>query len=251
MKTALSLSIACFAVFTAPLTQKSPQVSSVQSDVVLHYPSHRDYVVVREGVPYTVPSGHLFIATAVGDAANNASYSLSIDGTVAVCSLFTLGPLAGVGAIAALPSGVVADEGTTVEPTLAAFWPGTSIGSGRAWGVLVRKMANGKTPPICATPLPVTTDRVVIREGESFTVPTNKVLVVTGIGSSASFPNHSLRINGTIEVSGGARELHSTSIVDLPIGLSAPSGALVEVVDMPNANGDFGTGVALGYLARP
>jgi hypothetical protein len=212
------------------------------------HPDPRDFVVVREGSSFIVPAGHVFVATGVGSAANSGSYSFSVDGQVVASSLYAASPSTASGIIAELPPGIVADSGASVECVLASFSGTASSGTGRVWGFLLEKDSAGRTPAVLLEHPPVTVDRVMIREGQPFVVPADKLFVLTGIGSTASYPNHSVRIDGTIEASGGTKHWHATSIVNFPPGLTATAGAVIEVVDMPDGTLDFGEGIALGYL---
>jgi hypothetical protein len=215
------------------------------------YPDPRDFLVVREGSAFVVPAGHVFVATGVGSAANSGSYSLSIASRVVASGLYSADLTNTSGIIAELPPGIVADAGATVECVLASFSGTSSLGSGRVWGFLLEKDSEGRTPAALLEHPPVTAGRVVIREGEPFVVPVDKLFVLTGIGSTASYPNHSVRIDGTIEATGGTKHWHATSIVDFPPGLTAAGGATIEVVDIPGGTFDFGEGIALGYLRNP
>lgn len=212
-------------------------------------PHPRQFVVVREGSPLVVPNGKTFIATAVGDAAFNAAYSLAIDGEVIASSLYFGGPDLVPAIISALPPGIYAEEGETVECVVNALWAGPpSTGTGRVWGVLVS--ASGPQASLnLSHPIGVR-DRVLLREGTPFIVPAGKLFVLTGMGSTGNYPNHSLRVNGVVEATGGTRSPHGTTIVEYPLGLVAASGSVVEVVNVPNDPRDFGSGVAIGYLSN-
>lgn len=244
MKTAL-LSLGATALFGALFAQSGSMTLSTRPVGWLsHYPDPADFVVVREGAPFVVPADRVFVATGVGSAGNRGSYSLAIDSRVVATGIYI--DLMNSGIIAQLPPGMVADEGSTVECVLA--FGGPSLGDGRAWGFLVSKDSNGRTPPTLLEHPPVSTSRVAIHEGESFVVPSDKLFVLTGIGTVAGWPNHSVRINGTIEVSGGSKHWHGASVIDVPPGLAVAGGATIEVVDVPNDPRDFGEGIALGYL---
>src|SRR5437870_230155 len=78
-------------------------------------------------------------------------------------------------------------------------------------------------------------DMVQIREGTPYTVPSGRLLVVTGLGSSlvTNLVPVSLTIGGHVEATTVMQNCGGTearSVVALAAGLTVPAGAVVEVL---------------------
>ena len=101
---------------------------------VLGIPDPRTAVLIREGTPYTVPSGKLLIVTAVGmtNAPSTENRSvLRLDGKEEVTTFLTTA--AGGSSLVEFPSpGIRAVSGQVVEADTL-----SSGNDGRAWGYLI------------------------------------------------------------------------------------------------------------------
>jgi hypothetical protein len=91
-------------------------------------------------------------------------------------------------------------------------------------------------------------EAVVVRDGTPYTVPVDKILVLTGLGRSSASPDSAfILIDGVKEVRlvGGGSDFYESGIRPLPSGLTASAGSLVSV-----DSNDFTIkdGRAWGYL---
>ena len=93
-------------------------------------------------------------------------------------------------------------------------------------------------------------DMVQIREGQPFTVPAGKILVVTAVGrASPQWSSTNLRINGNVDlnVQQPAPMPSASPLIPLPTGLTYVWGTVVEPDDGDPTNQQ---GRAWGYLAE-
>jgi hypothetical protein len=122
------------------------QVLPAGQHVIVSYgPSPRDMVQIRDGTPYVVPAGRLFVLTGLGTN-TNAGYqggsfaTLSLNGQQEVVGQASsdggsYGAI-GIGSIASVspvPPGFTAPAGSTIAVSGSG---GGSAGVGRAWGYL-------------------------------------------------------------------------------------------------------------------
>ena len=80
----------------------------------------------------------------------------------------------------------------------------------------------------------------------TFTVPADKIFVVTGVGTTGSSGNHNLRINGVFLaqlVTNLSDEV--ATIAPIPPGMTASAGDVVEALTTSGA----ASAIVLGYLA--
>jgi len=125
------------------LTNPTPQTKQWPVEVtqlmrIEGIPAARDMVVVREGEPYTVPEGKLFVLTGLGVNSSGLSGSLWVDGVREAATTFDVGNGSGWGrehlpSVIAMPAGFTANGGQTVEAR------GGFTGDpndARAWGYL-------------------------------------------------------------------------------------------------------------------
>lgn len=101
---------------------------------VQYVPSPRDFVQIQQGQPYTVPSGRIFVPTAVGlnqwNGAGTINVGLFINGVPQVMTSVLVA--SEESSMVAVPAGLSAGPGSVVEPNAIA-------GSGltvRCWGYL-------------------------------------------------------------------------------------------------------------------
>lgn len=86
-------------------------------------------------------------------------------------------------------------------------------------------------PTVEVVGIPDPRDMVMIREGQPFTVPTGKILVVTALGATSNSFVVSLLVDGQNEMEAVANLPYgnSTTVQQLPTGFTVPSGSIVEV----------------------
>jgi|SRR6266850_3268732 len=99
--------------------------------IIVHYgPDPRDMVQIKQGTPYIVPAGKIFVLTGLGgrDATLGSNYSLLVNGQVEVTT--TVGNASSAFSfVLPVPAGFTAAAGSTLE---AQAGPGLA----RAWGYL-------------------------------------------------------------------------------------------------------------------
>ncbi|MCY3002962.1 MAG: hypothetical protein NTV21_14265 [Planctomycetota bacterium] len=89
-------------------------------------------------------------------------------------------------------------------------------------------------------------DFVQIRQGQPYTVPTGKILVITALGTEQDFSGAILTVNNTTRVrTVFANGTTGSSVVEVPRGLTMAAGEVVEVI---NNNPQYPTAAAWGYL---
>lgn len=207
-------------------------------------PHPRDFVTIREGQPFVIPAGKVFVPTAVGRTLPGAAVQLVVDNTVEfyaapiadgvmwTCSFF---PVPG-------PMAFNAGQVVSIEDS------DTSTTRARAWGYLGSESSSPSANPIYPRIeySPRASDVVELRQGTSFTVPQGKVLVVTSIGRTTFGGGViGVTVDGVLEISadlsfGG----YSASVGPVPQGFAVPAGSVVLVTNTQGING-----VAWGYLA--
>jgi hypothetical protein len=90
----------------------------------------RDWVVVEEGVPYTVPQGKILVVTAIGAAHNSGGIGrVLVNGTIQ-CETANDVQFGNGASVKQLPLGFSVTSGSTVDTMC-------TTGLGRAWGYLV------------------------------------------------------------------------------------------------------------------
>ena len=103
-----------------------------QEFLVEYGPHPRDYVQVKEGEPYTVPAGRLFVLSGLGSTGTQGGGNLVVDGQTEVHATGSTwssgGGYGNSASVKLLPRGFTAAGGSVVEVT------GTNS---RAWGYLV------------------------------------------------------------------------------------------------------------------
>ncbi len=93
----------------------------------------RDAVVVREGAPFTVPTGKLFVLTGLGRVSGSgSSAALKINGATELRTYNGSGNDPTEPTVRPLPPGLTANAGDVVDVD-----NGASGSDGRAWGYLV------------------------------------------------------------------------------------------------------------------
>lgn len=106
------------------------------------------------------------------------------------------------------------------------------------------------TSPLRIEYAPHPRDMLTIKGGTPYTVPTGKIFVVTALGnidgSSGSSQIIGLMVNGQRELVTSSNAI--TSMASIPTGLTAPSGATVELVEV-NGSQELLKTRAWGYLA--
>ncbi len=121
-------------------------------------------------------------------------------------------------------------------------------------GLAVLTMAQNPQPinptwsPRNPQPVVLLRDYVQIRAGTPYTVPPNKILMITALGNENGQWTSTLSINGTLRLRmdyfGGNGTPLSLSVQEVPRGLTAYPGDLVEC---SSSYGSIGT--AWGFLA--
>lgn len=204
-------------------------------------PHPRDFVTIREGLPYTVPSGMVFIPTAIGNTGyHGRPIRLLVNGAMIESATTDDLPVS----MATLPRAIPIAAGSLVEVQDATF-PADPC---RAWGYLAaispQVPTNDIHPRIAFAPSPA--DMLVISEGSIFTVPAGKVFVPTALGPSTGDAGGSwLLINGHYELFAASPSAVSTFHREIPDGLAIPSGSTIAV---SGVNPGYGVS-AWGYLA--
>ena len=99
-------------------------------------------------------------------------------------------------------------------------------------------------------PVVLLRDYVQIRQGTPYTVPPNKILMITAVGAQIPSNNPAgVFINNSalfqVMVNCSAATAGSATVVEVPRGLTANSGDIVTVVD----SSSMACGVAWGFLA--
>lgn len=208
-------------------------------------PHPRDFITVREGTTFTVPTGQVFVVSALGSASVQAPLTrFLVDGVLQ----YTAQP-AGDGVRWActsfpVPGPMVFHSGQTVSVE---DNDGATLRA-RLWGYVATESMNPAANPIKLRVeyAPRPTDVVSIRQGMPFTVPAGKLFVPTALGhrSWGIGGDLQLRVNGVGEIgaefSGGAA---SSTVGPVPQGLTVPSGATIDVAATSGTDA-----VAWGYL---
>jgi hypothetical protein len=92
-------------------------------------PNPRDMVQIREGMPYVVPAGKLFVLTGLGMAGNLGFTSLTVNGQTEAAS-YTGCSNGGPATVAPMSPGFSVTAGSTIDIS------GHGSGEARAWGYL-------------------------------------------------------------------------------------------------------------------
>jgi len=129
----LVLATVCFLSMGQTTIAPTPLGSTVR---VQYMPQPRDYVQIREGTSYTVPSGRVLAITALGHATgstNQPSFNvkLKVNGQEEVTAYYS--DNSGVSTVMQLATGLNAHAGEVVE---VATLTGGGTPHGRAWGYL-------------------------------------------------------------------------------------------------------------------
>jgi hypothetical protein len=237
----LALGIACLAAM-------APSTGTYHGKTVTYGPDPWNMVQIREGTPYVVPAGKLFVPTALGigstfNGAQPIFARLLADGQEVAGAYPSPGgaelPMKRV------PIGLALAGGTTLTVEGGV----TGALDARAWGYV--QPASAPIPSTSAVVVPygpAPESFVQIPAGTPYVVPADRILVVTAFGG---FQNElvTLEAAGQVELSifnAGAQT------VEAPVGLTFGSGALVSVIDHdPNGNPISTTnGRCWGYLAN-
>jgi hypothetical protein len=106
------------------------QVLPAGQHVIVSYgPSPRDMVQIKEGTPYTVPPGKLFVLTGVGSTVGCYTVTLKVNGQDEASTVFSC-PSTGCSIMSA-PVGFTVASGSTLETS-----SNTGLQVARAWGYL-------------------------------------------------------------------------------------------------------------------
>lgn len=229
----------------------SPAATSFPAGRFVFGPHPRDLITIREGTPFVVPPGKVFVALSMGANDNVAGalpvVRLRVNGIVR-CSG---NPISGVVlrslSVCRVPSGFVVLSGSTVDVIDGASAPD----DGRAWGYLSAE-SSGYSPDAVSPRLDYTVRPSAIVTVDPLTplvVPSGKVFVLTALGVTSElgsgFEVARLYVNGVKEVT-ASPDLQSSkdgcSVMPVPDGVSAPAGSVVSVTGNP-------TPVAWGYFA--
>lgn len=98
-----------------------------------YMPHPRDMVQIADGSPYVVPSGEVFVLTAVGSSGSSPNTELRINGLWQHSTYaYTSNASDHQSSVLAVPAGLTAPAGSTIEVSN----PGVS---GRAWGYLANE----------------------------------------------------------------------------------------------------------------
>jgi hypothetical protein len=115
-------------------SQASPPPATLNpASIRIEYMPHpRDMVQIKEGAPYTVLAGKIFVATALGryDSNETTPVSLSVDGLTTL--LVTTNSTADSRGVLDIPRGFTVPAGSVVEP----FDAIPSVQRGVVWGYL-------------------------------------------------------------------------------------------------------------------
>lgn len=220
-------------------------------------PHPRDFVLVKEGTTYIVPTGKIFVLTALGGRDTPADccptsqdWRVVVDGITA-CRASRYRSLSGTSMTPA-PPGLSLDAGKKLDVT------GGDDGEndGRAWGYLADPLPPGVGWNVVRVPYaPHPSDMVNFGTGSFFIVPPGKIFVLTGLGGQVnSYALESFRVNAQTEVTSSSRTSAPSgteefgrdvpSVRPVPLGFSAGAGSILEVISESGASG-----TAWGYLA--
>ncbi len=232
----------------------SQHVTSTTPVFQFQYDPHpRDMVTIVEGTPFVVPTGKVFVVTALGTTGwTGPSYVsdavLEVNGQMALRSTRGMGGSSGYGhhetSISPVPSALSVAAGQTIDVAAGSFGPTSSA---RALGYLADAQA---TRAVLVEYRPNASDMVQISEGTPLLVPAGKVFVLTGLGASDWCGSPTLTVNGQpaiqsdLEIGVETFGDESASVARVPLGFSVPSGSTVDVM-LPGTQ----CGRAWGYLA--
>lgn len=122
----VAIGVAAVALVLVSMGQAVPPVGPPRIE---YGPNPHDYIQIKEGTPYTVPAGRLFVLTGLGVyQAGPVNVNLSVDGVTEV-SVSNTSNGASVCSIADVPPGMTVRAGSTIAI-------GGSGGLGRALGYL-------------------------------------------------------------------------------------------------------------------
>lgn len=241
--------IAGAAVIGLGLLLASPASTTFPAGRFVFGPHPRDLITIREGTPFVVPPGKVFVALSMGNTSPaQGIVKLRING-VARCAGNSVSPSSFRMITAfALPRGFVAPAGSAVEVTDGLPVPD----DGRAWGYLAPD-STGYSPDAISPRLDYTvrpSATVAVDASGPLVVPPSKVFVLTGLGLLAESINGleaaRFQINGVNELV-AVPDVETgfgpgCTVMVVPEGVSAPSGAVLSVAGHPSA-------VAWGYFA--
>lgn len=126
----VSLGAVAVSLILLSMSQAAPTLTQAR---VEYGPHPRDMVQVKQGTPYTVPPGKLFVLTGLGGADNLGYSQLSVDGASEAAVMATCSN-GGGSTVASVPSGFTVPGGSTISVV-------TTSGGGqsRAWGYLANQ----------------------------------------------------------------------------------------------------------------
>lgn len=121
----VAVSMILISMSQAPIPVGQPRIE--------YGPHPRDMVQIKQGSPYVVPAGRLFVLTGIGNADGLGHSSLSVDG-VTQLTHYTSCSNGGGPTVGSVPSGFTVAPGSMIELN-------THSGSGqaRAWGYLANQ----------------------------------------------------------------------------------------------------------------
>jgi hypothetical protein len=133
----LAAGVAASALVLLSMSQGAPQISPPR---VSYGPHPRDMIQIKEGMPYVVPAGTVFVLTGLGTAVLNDNLGiechLKVNGQreVGAGMVVSGGNSGSASSVAPVPGGFTAQAGATIEGESVVL----SGQNGRAWGYLSR-----------------------------------------------------------------------------------------------------------------
>jgi len=122
----VAIGVVAVALILVSMGQSAPATTAAQA---LFVPAARDMVRIADGVPYTVPTGRIFVLTAIGNCQGKGACTVQVDGRAEV---YASAQLPNVGtSMVPVPIGFSVPAGGKVSVTSEG-----APGAARAWGYL-------------------------------------------------------------------------------------------------------------------
>lgn len=124
------IGLACLAMICMGQTPQAPAPTLASRSQPLPMIQARDFVQIRQGQPYTVPTGKILVITALGNEVDNTAGILQVNGVTRLRTFFANG---GTGSsVVEVPRGLTMVAGEVVE----VLSNGTQYPFSVAWGFL-------------------------------------------------------------------------------------------------------------------
>lgn len=182
----LSLALGICASAAVVVLTSQATISTFPSGRFTFGPHPRDFITIREGTPFIVPLGSVFIPTAIGNTEGGVSpVEMRVNGAVVESAAVHTDYYNNKTSMVPVPSAMGVAAGSVIE--VQSNDPSTWV-LGRLWGYLAPSGAavpsNDLRPRMEYGPRAA--DLVVVRDGSPLTVPPGKLFVLTALGTNTN-----------------------------------------------------------------